>query len=170
MFYTTSTWAPAQLMATSSMSDLTAGTALSVFHLVGIAGTFLVPTLLRLTGDARQVGAGVAVGWIVAFAGLYLLPGAWVVWMVAGGLVQGAGIELSLTLVAVRPVNASYGRYLSGMAQGVGYGLAALGPVVIGWVAALTGGWEVPTIIMLGCADLMVVASWHAGDVRPIGG
>lgn len=169
MFYTTSTWAPTQLVATTGMSELTAGTAVAIFHLVGIGGTFLVPALLRWTGDARRVGAGVAIGWLVYFAGLYALPAGWAAWMVLGGVVQGAGIGLGLTLVAMRPVDASYGRHVSGMVQGVGYGLAAVGPVVIGWLADVTGGWAGPTTVMLGCAAAMVVAARQAGQSRPIG-
>lgn len=169
MFYTTSTWAPTQLMATTAMDELAAGAALSVFHLVGVLGTFLVPTLLRLAGDARRVGGAIAVGWLVYFTGLYLLPTGWGAWMTLGGLVQGAGIGLSLTFVAMRPIDAGYGRYLSGMTQSVGYGLAAVGPVVIGWVAEATAGWSIPTVMMLACAVLMAIASRPAGDPRPIG-
>lgn len=170
LFYSTSTWAPAQLTATAGLSQQTAGTALSVFHLIGVAGTFLVPAFLRWTGDARRVGAGVAVGWGVYFVGLYLLPSAWAVWMVIGGVVQGAGIGLGLTLIAVRPVDAAYGRHLSGMVQGVGYALAAVGPVVLGWVAEVTRGWDAPTLLLVACAGLMLVASRFAGDRVPIGG
>ena len=169
IFYTASTWLPAQLVATAGMNERTAGTALSVFHLVGIAGTFLVPTMLRWAGDARRVGVGVALGWLVFFVGLYLAPIGWVGWMALGGIVHGAGIGLALTLVATRPHDVEYGRYVSGMVQGVGYGLAAVGPVLIGWLADVTSGWTIPTVLMVASALVMVFVAHQAGSSRPIG-
>lgn len=169
IFYTASTWLPAQLVATAAMSEQTAGTALSVFHLVGIAGTFLVPPMLRWAGSARRVGVGVALGWLVFFVGLYVAPAGWVGWMALGGLVHGAGIGLALTLVATRPRDVDYGRYVSGMVQGVGYGLAAIGPVLVGWLADLTSGWTVPTVLMAASALVMVFVARQAGSPRPIG-
>ncbi|WP_150459986.1 MFS transporter [Nesterenkonia ebinurensis] len=169
LFYTASTWSPQQLVEMSGVSESTAGSALSGFHILGIGGTLLVPKLLEWLGGADRAGLLVAGGWFVFFLGLFLVPQGWPLWMFIGGWVQGAGIGLGITLIAIRPVSADYGRHLSGMVQCVGYSLAALGPVVIGWLLHVTAGWAVATGALLLCAAVMGVASRQAGSSRPIG-
>lgn len=164
LFYTGATWIPAQLTETGGLGEATAGTALSLFHVVGIAGTLLVPALLRHVSDARWVGVCVGLGWFIFFAGLQMAPGIWPLLMVWGGLVQGAGIGLGLTLIATRPGSSTYGRHLSGMVQGVGYAVAALGPVVVGVIRELTTTWWWSTAALLLCAALMMVAAWRTGE------
>lgn len=70
----------------------------------------------------------IAVGWILYFAGIFVLPHAWLLWAVIGGLVQCAGIGLSMTLIATRPADPQVGRHVSGMVHCVTYSFAALGP------------------------------------------
>lgn len=169
LFYSAATWWPTQLRAAAGLSEETAGTAVSVFHLVGIAGTLAVPVAVRLLGR-RTFAVTVGLLWAVFFGGVALLPEAWAGWAVLGGLTQGAGIGLGLTLVAVRPVDAAYGRYVSGMVQGVGYALAAVGPVLVGWLAQASGGWGLPSVVLLGAGLLMAAAGVRAGADRPLGG
>lgn len=169
LFYTGATWMPAQLVESGGLSEATAGTALSIFHLIGIAGTLLVPSMLRISGDARIVGAGIGAGWFLFFAGLQTVPELWPLLMVLGGLVQGAGIGLSLTLIAMRPVDLTFGRQLSGMVQGVGYAISATGPVLVGVIHEVTRSWWWGTGMLLLCSLVMVAAAWQAGRSSPLG-
>ncbi|MDZ5077325.1 hypothetical protein [Nesterenkonia sp. HG001] len=169
LFYTGATWMPAQLVESGGLSEATAGTALSIFHLIGIAGTLLVPSMLRISGDARIVGAGIGAGWFLFFAGLQTAPELWPLLMATGGLVQGAGIGLSLTLIAMRPVDLAFGRQLSGMVQGVGYAIAATGPVMVGMIHEVTRSWWWGTGMLLLCSSVMVAAAWQAGRSSPLG-
>lgn len=169
LFYTGATWMPAQLVESGGLSEATAGTALSIFHLIGIAGTLLVPSMLRISGDARIVGAGIGSGWFLFFAGLQTVPELWPLLMVLGGLVQGAGIGLSLTLIAMRPVDLTFGRQLSGMVQGVGYAISATGPVLVGVIHEATRSWWWGTGMLLLCSSVMAAAAWQAGRSTPLG-
>ncbi|WP_127127673.1 MFS transporter [Georgenia sp. SYP-B2076] len=169
LFYSSSAWLPPLVADQAGVTTATAGTAVSLFHLLGIAGTLAVPTLLARLGNARRVAVTVAAGWAVLLAGLLLVPGLWLAWVLVGGVAQGAGIGLGLTLVAVRPVDADYGRSVSAMVQGAGYGLAAVGPVLVGWSHAVTDGWATPVLILLAAAALMGVAGLRAGEDAPIG-
>ncbi|MGQ7787581.1 MFS transporter [Nesterenkonia sp. K-15-9-6] len=169
LFYTGATWMPAQLVESGGLSEAAAGTALSIFHLIGIAGTLLVPSMLSISGDARIVGAGIGAGWFLFFAGLQTVPELWPLLMVLGGLVQGAGIGPSLTLIAMRPVDLAFGRQLSGMVQGVGYAISATGPVVVGMIHEVTRSWWWGTGMLLLCSSVMVAAAWQAGRSSPLG-
>ncbi|GAA1630147.1 MFS transporter [Georgenia ruanii] len=170
LFYSVSAWLPPLLVESASASAATGGTAVSLFHLLGIAGTLAVPALLRWLGGARRVGVVIALGWLVLLVGVLVLPHVWMPWVLVGGLAQGAGIGLGLTLVAERPVDADYGRSVSAMVQGAGYALAALGPIVIGWAHGATAGWAVPLTILVALAVGLAVSGLRAGEDRPIGG
>jgi MFS transporter, CP family, cyanate transporter len=169
LFYSVSAWLPPMLVDEAGVSEATAGSGVSLFHLLGILGTLAVPAMLSWFGDARRVGLVIAAGWAVLLLGVVLLPAPWLVWIVVGGVAQGAGIGLALTLVAVRPVDVDYGRSLSAMVQGAGYGLAAVGPVLIGWLASLTDGWTLPAAVLVAAAVALGLAGLLAGDELPIG-
>ncbi|WP_218220306.1 MFS transporter [Nesterenkonia sp. Act20] len=169
MFYTASTWTPDQLIQTGGLSQAEAGNALTIFHVLGIGGTLLVPYMARRVGSGQRLGLLIAVGWFGYFLGLFLLPEAWLLWVVIGGWVQGAGIGLAMTLIATRPADVHIARQVSGMVQCVGYSLAALGPLVVGGLSGLTGGWAAPTVALLLCAGTMAATAPRAASSEPIG-
>jgi CP family cyanate transporter-like MFS transporter len=169
LFYSVSAWLPSLLVQSASVSPATGGTAVSLFHLLGIAGTLAVPALIRGLGDARRVGVVIAVGWLVLLVGVLVLPHLWLPWVLVGGLAQGAGIGLGLTLVAERPVDADYGRSVSAMVQGAGYALAALGPILVGWAHGVTDSWTVPVTILVALAVGLGLSGLRAGEDRTIG-
>lgn len=57
---------------------------------------------------------------------------------------------------------------LSGMAQSVGYLLAALGPTLFGLLHDLTRGWQLPLGILLGLTLLQMLFGVLAGRNRII--
>lgn len=54
---------------------------------------------------------------------------------------------LGLTFIGLRTKNAGDAAALSGMAQSVGYLMAAMGPLLLGKVQELSGGWTVPLLM-----------------------
>jgi len=52
---------------------------------------------------------------------------------------------------------------LSGGAQGIGYLLAAIGPVLEALLRSLTGSWTVPIVVMLGVCGAEAAFAWAAG-------
>jgi CP family cyanate transporter-like MFS transporter len=96
---------------------------------------------------------------VVAFAGLLLVPAADVVWTISGGLGCGSTIVLALSLFSLRTRTPDQAAALSGMAQSVGYLIAAGAPAAFGLLHDASGGWALP----LGLAALaMVVMSVFA--------
>jgi MFS transporter, CP family, cyanate transporter len=57
---------------------------------------------------------------------------------------------------------------LSAFAQGIGYLIASLGPLTIGFVHEATGGWTVPGLILLLLAVAQLIAGWLAGRARTV--
>ncbi|GAA3107636.1 hypothetical protein [Nonomuraea salmonea] len=52
---------------------------------------------------------------------------------------------------------------LSAVAQSVGYVVAALGPLLFGFLREVSGGWTVPLTVGLGVLVVQLVAGWLAG-------
>jgi CP family cyanate transporter-like MFS transporter len=86
--------------------------------------------------------------------GLLLAPEWATIWTVLVGIGTGAAIILGLAFVSLRASSAHEAAALSGMAQCIGYLLAALGPTLVGWLHSDLGGWGVPLGL---CAALCLV-------------
>ena len=63
-------------------------------------------------------------------------------WAILLGLGQGGTFSMALSLIVLRAPDAATAARLSGMAQGVGYALASLGPLLLGLVHDLTHDWR----------------------------
>ncbi|NUP58812.1 MAG: hypothetical protein HOQ06_04980, partial [Pseudarthrobacter sp.] len=57
---------------------------------------------------------------------------------------------------------------LSGMAQSVGYGMAAVGPVAFGALHDATGDWSLPLLATAGAMAVLAVMGLLAGRERVI--
>jgi CP family cyanate transporter-like MFS transporter len=84
------------------------------------------------------------------------------------GLGQGSGFALALAFIGLRSGDAQVAARLSGMAQGVGYLIAATGPFAFGLLHDVTGGWNVPVVLAIAIAVLEVLPGLAAGRTRTI--
>ena len=85
------------------------------------------------------------------------------------GFGQGVGFATALSFIGLRASDAHVVARLSGMSQGVGYVIAALGPLAVGALHDATGGWSVPTVLLLVVSAAMMVPGLGAGRDRTIG-
>ena len=145
-FYVISTWF-ASYETSLGRSPVVAGVELMIYQFFGVAGSMLVPVFAR-GRMARWLPAALPAIGLVSWVGMVLLPAAMVVWIPIGGMVSGALLTMSLTLMAQRARTQEHASALSGMAQSLGYSIAALGPISFGWLHALTGGWVAPFAVM----------------------
>ena len=104
---------------------------------------------------------------LLALLGLLLAPHLAIVWAIVGGLGQGAGLVAALSLISLRGRGHHETTQLSGMAQAVGYTLAAAGPVVAGYLTQVTGGWSTTLIVFATLSATQVMLGFAAGrDTR----
>jgi MFS transporter, CP family, cyanate transporter len=149
LFYAMLSWLP-DLLRDAGLSSAQAGAMLSIAMLLGLPTALALPELLARARDERAIVALPTVLYVLGFAGLLAAPAtATVLWMALIGLAQGAGIAVALAYVVQRSPDAAHAAAMSGMAQGVGYVLAAAGPIGIGVLHDLTGGWDVPLLVLL---------------------
>ncbi|ACL55094.1 CynX/NimT family MFS transporter [Methylobacterium nodulans] len=140
-------WLPAAL-TDRGFDPLAAGLVASLSAMAQTVLALLVPTLAGRSRDQRPwvlLVVGLAVG---GFCGLLVGP-IGLVWPFALmlGLGLGGCFGLALTLIVLRSPDAQTAGDLSAMAQGVGYTLAALGPLLIGLAHDASDGWGIPAAL-----------------------
>ncbi|MFC4056519.1 CynX/NimT family MFS transporter [Actinomadura syzygii] len=153
------------------MDETSAGYVLALVSAVQAAGSLAVPVLVRRTRDQRPLVPAIAAVSLIGFAGITWAPiGSVWVWTVVLGFGQGLGFATALSFIGLRAHDAPAAAQLSGMAQGVGYVIAALGPLGIGALHDATGGWTVPMSGVLLVCVAMTLPGLAAGHLRTVGG
>ncbi|MFT4157322.1 MAG: MFS transporter [Microbacterium sp.] len=168
MAYASFAWMPTILVDIGGVTPATAGFLLSLFAAVGLPCALVVPVLVVRYHATRalffvSVGAG-----LVGLAGLMFAPtAALTAWVVIFGL-TAILFPLSLVLLSIRARTPESAVALSGFVQSIGYGVAALYPIVLGVLHEVSGGWQLPLMML---AALLVVAGpagWVAGGRQTI--
>lgn len=90
-------------------------------------------------------------------------------WAIVLGLGQGGTFSVALSLIVLRARDAPMAGRLSGMAQSVGYTLAAMGPLLVGTFYDQTGGWNAVAGMFCVIAIVGTLAGLGAGRHRFIG-
>ncbi|MGI5224868.1 CynX/NimT family MFS transporter [Actinoallomurus sp. CA-142502] len=167
--YVTNGWL-SSVFLDRGLSDATAGYALGLTNLVQAAGALLVPVLARRLRDQRPLVALTVLLTAAGYAGSIWAPAGSVwLWIVILGLGQGLGFATALSFIGLRTSDPHMTAQLSGMAQGVGYVIAALGPLAVGAVHDATHGWTAPGVLVLAVSAVMLVPGLGAGRDRMVG-
>ena len=171
-YYAVSGWLPTALVDELAMSEAGAGVAASVFSLLGIVGPLLVPVMFEaLQWPASRVLGVICACWLTLPVCLVVAPGYWLVPCMLSGIAQGAFFAALFTLVIRRSESVDENRRTTALIQTTGYCVAAVGPVVMGWVHERSGGWVAPFAMVTGVVVLMTVCAQIAARTgEPAGG
>jgi CP family cyanate transporter-like MFS transporter len=171
-FYSVSAWLPT-ILADAGVPVTRGGLLLGFANVVGAAGALLAPAQAGRMRGQRPLLLAVSASYLVGLGGLLLSPASGtLVWVGAFGLAQGSGFALALTLIVLRSPSPLVAARLGGVAQCLGYLLAALGPLLLGALHDLTDGWRWPVALLLIVLVPMTWAGWGAGRdvVLAVGG
>jgi MFS transporter, CP family, cyanate transporter len=151
-------WLPELLTQTAGVSTAQAGALLSLYAAMGIPAALVIPVL---TSRLKNVGVLVYVGvfaFVLGDLGMLLVPTLvpWL-WVALAGL-GPLLFPLSLVLINLRTRTHEGSVALSGFVQGIGYTLGALGPLLVGLLHELTGGWVWPLVFLLSSAFAAAIA------------
>ncbi len=167
IYYVAISWLPA-ILTDAGLSPAKAGSLHGLMQLAtAIPGLALAP-LLRRMRDQSLPAAVAAIFSAIALLGLLTVPQYAPTWAVLFGIGTGAGIILGLTFFGLRTENAQQAAALSGMAQCIGYLMAAVGPMAIGALHDFLGGWSVSLGLCTALALLAAVMGGLAGRSRHI--
>lgn len=159
-------WLPQLVHDVAGTPPAEAGALLSIYAGMGIPAGLLVPLLAaRMRNVSLLIYAGVAF-FVAGYAGLIFAPATatwlWVAFAGLGPLL----FPLSLVLINVRTRTHAGSVALSGFTQGLGYTLGALGPLAVGILHQITGGWTVPLVVLT--ATALAAAAAGAVVARPV--
>ena len=107
---------------------------------------------------------------IVGLLGLFHAPlGSVWVWAVLLGIGQGGNFAVALTIIVLRSRDAHVAAHLSGMAQSVGYTLAAMGPLGVGVLHEWSGGWQAVSVLFVSVCFACSSVRHGSGRNRHVG-
>ncbi|WP_239089508.1 MFS transporter [Sphaerimonospora thailandensis] len=163
-FYLLVNWLPT-IQTARGVPASTAGWHLFLFQAVGIVSGLAVTVIMGARADQRATGVLMSTPMVAAMAGMLWAPGWSPVWVVLAGISSGSTIVIALALIGLRTRTFAQTAKLSGMAQSVGYLLAAAGPLAAGRLAGGTGSWTLVIVLTAGLALAQAcVALWAGRD------
>jgi len=168
LFYVVVSWLPDILKEQGISSDF-AGWVLSLMQLAILPVTFIVPILAGRMKNQIALMILTALFFFIGIGGLLSGNHIVLLWAILIGIGSGCSFSLAMILFGLRTTNAHYAAELSGMSQSVGYLLAAVGPILFGYLHDSSNGWNVPLIVLLVITILMLISGVASGRNRLIG-
>lgn len=165
IFYSVSSWL-APFRIDSGVAPVSAGAELMFFQGFGIAGSLALPFLARDARVRRWMPAILPFVGVIAWIGIPFAPDLMPLWLVIAGVAGGGSLTVAMTLMATRARTSEHATALSGMAQAVGYGFAALGPLSFGILLGATGTWIASWALVWCAAAAQIVLGISVGRPR----
>ncbi|MEH7223546.1 MFS transporter [Bacillus sp. JJ1566] len=164
LFYCTVAWLP-EILESHGMDLSMAGWMVSLMQVVGLPTTFLAPVLANRFKSQSMIVFIIGLFYFAGIVGLIFVQtnGLLILSIICIGAAQGASISLVLTMIGLRTKDPRQAANLSGMAQSIGYLLAAIGPALVGFLFDYTQSWFTPLIIFSVISILMTIAGIGAG-------
>ncbi|KWX69759.1 CynX/NimT family MFS transporter [Paenibacillus jilunlii] len=162
IFYVLVAWLP-EILKDQGISSSQSGWFLSVLIMASLPFAFIVPVIAGRMTNQRLL---VVITTILLLTGtLGLLYGSIhlvLFWAIILGMGAGFAFGLSMMFFGLRTRSAHQAAELSGMAQSIGYLLAAMGPALIGYLHDATHSWSVPLLILVGASALLCLVGLGA--------
>lgn len=164
-FYVVLAWLP-EILQNRGLSPGNAGWMLSLSQAMGVVGTLFIPVWAEKISDQRKIVWALMIAEAISLIGL-MFPDPFLValWASLIGLALGGSFGLALLFIVLRSSDSETATELSGMAQSIGYLLAAIGPTLFGAMHDFTGAWFVPLLFLLIIVSAKLV--FGLGAARP---
>ncbi|MBA4021536.1 MAG: MFS transporter [Gordonia sp.] len=147
IFYTFTAWLP-EFLGERGMSKAGAGGLLALAQTVALLMSLLAPIVAVRFRDQRAVTFVAIAACAIGFIGLVTTEQLTVLWVLLIAVGPGAAISLVLLFMVLRSSSTAQTSQVSGMAQSVGYCLAAIGPLAIGALHDATGSWTLSMSVL----------------------
>jgi len=164
LFYVTIAWLP-EILHDFGVSTSTAGWLLSFTQFIGLPASFFVPVIAGKIRSQAWLAGILGACSILGYAGI-MFSTSFAILMVSIillGVGLGGSFPLGLAYLGMRSRDARQAAELSGMAQSVGYILAAIGPIAIGSLYDVAHTWTVPLITLIAVSVLVGLFGASAG-------
>ncbi|MNW83521.1 Inner membrane transport protein YeaN [compost metagenome] len=164
IYYSLISWLPKVLVDYGMPAEDT-GWLLFLIQIAMIPIMFIGPILAHRMKDQRLMATAVAVGMLgsIFIFWHYKLQGIYVAAILLG-LSNGLSFSLSILFFTLRARSTVNAIKISGMAQSVGYLIAAFGPPVFGKLHEIDTTWNYSFYFLGGSILLLLFAGWKAGE------
>ena len=141
-----------------------AGVIISTSLMLQVITALVVPPWAARCRDQCVFSVALSLMAVVGFVGFVMAPlsSIWI-WAVVQGIGQGGLFAIALTIIVLRSGDSRVAAHLSGMAQGFGYLLASLGPLLIGVLHSYTGDFKATAWLVVFLGGLAALFGWGAG-------
>lgn len=170
LYYSLLTWLPVY-WTQAGFSAATSGMFATLFQLCGMPLALLTPIVARkksgMAAISTLIGGGIALGLTLLLVSQHNL---WFNTLLAilMGIASGASFSLAVVFFQRKTSTIWQTAEMSGLAQSVGYLLAAVGPALSGVVRSATHSW----FLVFGAYIVIAILLWLAGVIitvqRPI--
>jgi CP family cyanate transporter-like MFS transporter len=150
----------AQYLRDAGLGAATAGLLLGLNSVVGLPISAVVPSLTVRPWLQRPLLLGFLTCYAAGWTGLWLIPTA-APWLWMGLLGVGMGsFSMVLTLIGLRARTPETTAALSTVTQGWGYVIAGIGPLLVGVLRGITGGYAGMFVLVLTGVAGLGVTGW----------
>jgi MFS transporter, CP family, cyanate transporter len=168
IYYSALSWLPVLLRDRGAGAEH-AGGLLALLNLGNAVTALLTPVLAQRARDQRWLIAATVTISAVGLAGVWFAPLAGApAWTLLFGFGQGAALGLAIYFTAARAPDPVTSASLSAFTQGGGYLIATAGPLVVGFLHAVTGTWTTSVLVMLVVIVFEGAVGWQAGRARTL--
>ncbi|MCT1576545.1 MFS transporter [Oceanobacillus kimchii] len=167
--YSLFTWLPDILLA-KGFSESDAGWFIAILQMGIIPTTFVAPIIAGKMNDQRIIGC---IAGLLFFSGLFGITftsstNLIIAFLLLTGVGAGTAFSLAMMFFVLRTETVAQSSQLSSMAQSVGYMVAALGPLLLGFISEWTNGWTIPLVILMIVALCIAILGTIAGKNEKI--
>lgn len=170
VYYSFITWLPS-VLENHGISTIFASNLLTVLQLSGLPCSFIVPFLSVRKHGLRWLLTMLFIGYAIAPLG-YLLTTSNAVFLTIITIVTGFGSGLAFNMAVVffteKTTNPYQTAEVSGMAQSAGYLLAAIGPVLFGYIENSLHSWNLIITILIIMSALLTLSGVFIARHKPI--
>lgn len=172
IFYGLGTWAPT-IVTDHGVSQATAGVVFAVAQVGGIPASFLVPLMIQNGTPIRRLVLAIVGLFTVGIVGMLVLPALSPIltasWLILMNVAGASAMACTLMLMVLRSPDTEHAAAISGMSQAVGYAIAGVSPFLFGMLHDLSGGWTLPTVVILTTVVPIAWAGLGASRERMLG-
>lgn len=168
-FYVILAWLP-EILQSRGMSPAQAGWMLSLSQGMGILGSLLIPIWAEKLTKQHKIIWGLTLMELISLVGLIIPSAPFVgIWVSLIGFALGGSFGLALLFIVLRTADTETATGLSGLAQSIGYLLAAAGPALFGLLHDLSNDWVIPLLLLFVVLAAKLFFGLGAARPREIG-
>lgn len=162
LFYSLVNFLPSMLME-KGIGNAAAGNYVALFQIGSLAGSLSVSFLFARINHRQWFNLSLSLIMLASILGLWLMPaGTAPLWIFLVGAGTSGCFSATLMLSVFRSSDSHTAAALSGMAQTVGYSIAATGPLGMGMLYDVSGSWSASLSVLSVLMLAECVLAWFA--------